>query len=70
VLVIDLDPQTNATIALIDETDWEQLDNQNQTLFHLFNDKLEKTNYFNLPIITRAERQLHQGASFLQTEGQ
>ena len=36
VLVIDLDPQTNATIALIDETDWEQLDNQNQTLFHLF----------------------------------
>lgn len=48
VLVIDLDPQTNATIALIDETDWEQLDNQNQTLFHLFNDKLEKTNYFNL----------------------
>lgn len=48
VLVIDLDPQTNATIALIDETDWEQLDNQNQTLFHLFNDKLERTNHFNL----------------------
>jgi chromosome partitioning protein len=48
VLVIDLDPQTNATIALIDETEWEKLDNQQQTLFHLFNDKLDKTNRFNL----------------------
>jgi chromosome partitioning protein len=48
VLVIDLDPQTNATIALIDETDWEKLDNQQQTLFHLFYDKLEKIKHFNL----------------------
>jgi chromosome partitioning protein len=48
VLVIDLDPQTNATIALIDENDWETLDNNQQTLFSLFNDKLDKTNHFNL----------------------
>lgn len=48
VLVIDLDPQTNATISLISESDWEQLDEQNQTLFHLFNDKLEKTSLFNV----------------------
>jgi len=48
VLVIDLDPQTNATIALINEMDWEKLDAQGQTLFNLFNDKLEKTTTFNL----------------------
>ena len=46
VLVIDLDPQTNATIALISEDKWEELDSQKQTLFHLFNDKLEKTSFF------------------------
>src|SRR5947209_6772142 len=46
VLVIDLDPQTNATISLIDETVWEKLDAECQTLFHLFNDKLEKTSKF------------------------
>lgn len=48
VLVIDLDPQTNATISLINEERWEELDKNNQTLFHLFNDKLERTNKFNL----------------------
>jgi chromosome partitioning protein len=48
VLVIDLDPQTNATISLINETDWEKLDNQQQTLFNLFEDKLEKSKNFNL----------------------
>lgn len=48
VLVIDLDPQTNATIALINEEKWEELDSIGQTLFHLFNDKLEKTKVFNI----------------------
>jgi chromosome partitioning protein len=48
VLVIDLDPQTNATIALIGEDRWEELEDQKQTLFHLFNDKLEQTNIFNI----------------------
>lgn len=48
VLVIDLDPQTNATIALIGEETWEELDNNKQTIFHLFNDKLEKTSEFNI----------------------
>ncbi|GGK97138.1 ParA family protein [Deinococcus radiotolerans] len=36
VLVIDLDPQTNATLALIGEDRWEQADDQGQTLAHLF----------------------------------
>ena len=47
-MVIDLDPQTNATIALIGEEKWEYLDKQQQTLFHLFNDRLEKTTVFNI----------------------
>lgn len=48
VLVIDLDPQTNATIALIGEERWEELEEQKQTLFYLFNDKLEQKSDFNI----------------------
>lgn len=48
VLVIDLDPQTNSTIALLDEETWEALDAKGVTLFNLFSDKLEKTNKFSL----------------------
>ena len=48
VLVIDLDPQTNATIALIGEDKWGKVSKLKQTLFHLFNDKLEKTSNFKI----------------------
>jgi chromosome partitioning protein len=48
VLVIDLDPQTNATIALIGEEKWDELDKQKQTVFHLFNDKLKETSFFKI----------------------
>lgn len=48
VLVIDLDPQTNATIALIDEKKWLDLNGTYKTIFHLFNDQLEHTNYFSI----------------------
>jgi chromosome partitioning protein len=48
VLVIDLDPQTNATIALIGEARWQKLNDQKQTIFHLFDDKLHQTSYFNI----------------------
>lgn len=48
VLVVDLDPQTNATISLIDEDAWEKLDTEGQTLFHLFNDRLERIKTFDL----------------------
>jgi chromosome partitioning protein len=41
VLVIDLDPQTNATVMLIDEQRWQQLDQDGQTLAQLFADALE-----------------------------
>jgi chromosome partitioning protein len=48
VLVIDLDPQTNATISLIDENRWQTLNNAGQTVAHLFLDKLDRTTRFNL----------------------
>ncbi len=54
VLVIDLDPQTNATISLIDETRWEALNKAGQTIAHLFRDKLDRTSQFNLSSAVQA----------------
>jgi len=56
VLLIDLDPQTNATVSLIDETKWLEKDNNGETLLQLFKDKLDKTSKFNInnAIVKRA----------------
>lgn len=40
VLVIDLDPQTNATVMLIGEDKWEKLNSSSHTLARLFQDAL------------------------------
>ena len=40
VLIIDLDPQTNATTMLIGEDRWEELNEQENTLARLFQDAL------------------------------
>lgn len=49
ILLIDLDPQTNATVSLISQEDWQRInDVERQTLFHLFNDKLNGTNDFDI----------------------
>lgn len=40
VLVIDLDPQTNATVMLIGETKWDELNKKGATLAQLFKDAL------------------------------
>src|SRR5262249_33735825 len=40
ILIIDLDPQTNATVSLISEEKWLQLDEKGQTLAQLFEDSL------------------------------
>lgn len=40
VLVIDLDPQTNATVTLIKEAKWEEMDKDGRTIAQLFLDKL------------------------------
>ena len=60
VLVVDLDPQTNATISLIREERWEELDDQKQTLYHLFADKLEGTSNFSI------QKALQKGVSNLR----
>lgn len=60
VLVIDLDPQTNATIALINEDRWEELKEEELTLFHLFQDKLEQTTQFDM------EKAIQKGVSNLR----
>jgi chromosome partitioning protein len=46
VLVIDLDPQTNATIALVTERRWRERDQAGQTLYQLFKDQLDGTHIF------------------------
>jgi chromosome partitioning protein len=48
VLLIDLDPQTNATVSLMDETTWLKRDQSGQTLLQLFKDKLDRTSKFNV----------------------
>jgi chromosome partitioning protein len=55
VLVIDLDPQTNATIALVTERRWRERDQSGQTLYQLFKDQLENTRLFSAQeaILTR-----------------
>ncbi len=42
VLVIDLDPQTNATVTLIQEKKWQEMDQTGRTIAQLFTDKLNQ----------------------------
>jgi chromosome partitioning protein len=46
VLVIDLDPQTNATVCLIPEHQWKARDDAGQTMYQLFLDQLKGTHRF------------------------
>lgn len=46
VLVIDLDPQTNATVMLIPEEHWKEKNDAGDTLFQMFRDRLEGTSKF------------------------
>lgn len=48
VLIIDIDPQTNATTMLIGEKKWEELNKQGYTLATLFKDALEETTNFDI----------------------
>jgi chromosome partitioning protein len=48
VLLIDLDPQTNATVSLMDEQTWFNKDKKGETLLQLFKDKLERTLEFDI----------------------
>lgn len=44
VLLIDLDPQTNATVTLISENQWAEMDNEGLTIAQLFDDRLNPHN--------------------------
>lgn len=44
VLLIDLDPQTNATVTLILEETWAEMDNNGRTIAQLFDDRLNPNN--------------------------
>ncbi len=48
VLVIDLDPQTNATVSLMKDKEWRKKDEQGETLLQLFKDKIDDTDKFDL----------------------
>lgn len=48
VLVIDLDPQTNASVALIGEDQWSKLNKKGKTLYNLFKDQIDDTSTFDL----------------------
>jgi chromosome partitioning protein len=44
VLLIDLDPQTNATVTLISEEQWAEMDREGRTIAQLFEDRLNPQN--------------------------
>jgi chromosome partitioning protein len=47
-LVIDLDPQTNATTMLIHQSTWERKNEAGETLYQLFADRVNGTRLFDL----------------------
>src|SRR5712692_2945552 len=44
VLLVDLDPQTNATVTLISEDKWAEMDAEGRTIAQLFEDRLNPHN--------------------------
>jgi len=48
VLVVDLDPQTNATILLINQDVWKEANKNNRTTHQMFLDEFSKTKAFNI----------------------
>jgi chromosome partitioning protein len=48
VLIIDLDPQTNATVMLIGDKKWRELNQKGQTIAQLFDDAITGENNFDL----------------------
>src|SRR6056297_2756975 len=46
VLVMDLDPQTNATVSLMDEYEWKRRNIKGQTVLQIFKDSLTNQREF------------------------
>lgn len=58
VLVIDLDPQTNATMALMEEYEWKRRNIRGQTVVQIFRDRLHQQRF-----IFNAEEAVVKGVS-------
>ncbi len=55
VLLIDLYPQTNATVTLIDENLWLEKHKKGETLLQLFQDQLDKKSFLtSIKLLSRA----------------
>lgn len=48
VLLIDLDPQTNATVSVITQEQWQERSLSKQTIFNMFNDYLNNLDDFKI----------------------
>ena len=48
VLIVDLDPQTNATVSVITQKEWEEKERQKSSLFYMFNDKIKGNHEFDI----------------------
>lgn len=59
VLLIDLDPQTNATVTLISEETWDEMDSEGRTIAQLFDDKINP----HLPPKFNIEKSIARGVS-------
>jgi len=58
VLLIDLDPQTNATVALISEDQWAEMDKDGRTIAQLFEDRINPHNSPKFDIETAIARRV------------
>ena len=58
VLLIDLDPQTNATVTLISEEQWADMDKEGKTIAQLFEDRLNPQNAPKFDIETAIARRV------------
>lgn len=48
VLIVDLDPQTNATVMLINQEEWKKANEDNKTIHQMFLDEIDNTNVFDI----------------------
>ena len=48
VLLVDLDPQTNATVSVISQEQWQERQEAGQTLYNLFDDSLNGSSNFKI----------------------
>src|SRR5579863_139448 len=58
VLLIDLDPQTNATVTLISEEQWADMDRDGRTIAQLFADRLNPQNAPKFDVETAVARRV------------